>query len=125
MSPKQLLMRVDDLLQQLGEKDADLDVVRNLVLDLRTLANRWQDQERASARPLAYDRLEDDVAVLADEAGRRVDWPRDRLPDGTRPGEVLAAILRRDPEATRAARDEARRVQDDLAGRDPGGDVRL
>ena len=69
------------------------------------------------------DRFEGEWAVVQVDGGSSVDLPVSVLPEGTREGDVL--VLRVDPEATRAARDEARALLDRLRGGDPGGDLVL
>ena len=57
--------------------------------------------------------------------GETLNLPRSILPPGTQPGDVLTLTLERDAAATRQVAEETRQVQDKLAERDPGGDIKL
>lgn len=77
---------------------------------------------------LSVDRFEgenDAIAVLATKAGAAVDVPRDWLPEGTKPGDVLTLSLQRDDAATDKLAADTRKVQDELKATDPGGDIKL
>ena len=77
---------------------------------------------------LSVDRFEGDgkaTAVLLDDDGHAVNFPRAWLPKGTRAGDVLTLTLAPDPGAARKVADEARQVQGELKGRDRGGDLKL
>jgi hypothetical protein len=77
---------------------------------------------------LSLDRFEGknkEIAVLVNDDGEPVNLPRSLLPAGTRAGDVLTLTLERDAAATKQVADETRRVQDKLAERDPGGDLKL
>jgi hypothetical protein len=77
---------------------------------------------------LSVDRFEGKgkgIAVLLTDDGVALNIPKSFLPPGTKPGDVLALTLERDSDATRELAEETRRVQDKLAERDPGGDIKL
>ncbi len=77
---------------------------------------------------LSLDRFEGkgkQIAVLITEAGETVNVPKALLPKGAGPGDVFTFTLELDQDATRQVADETRRVQDRLADRDPGGDIKL
>ena len=77
---------------------------------------------------LSLDRFEGkgkQIAVLVTDDGESLNLPKSLLPPGTKPGDVLTLTLERDPAATQQVADETRQVQDKLAERDPGGDIKL
>jgi hypothetical protein len=77
---------------------------------------------------LSLDRFEGQgkqIAVLLTDDGDTLNLPKSILPAGTRPGDVLTLSLSRDDVATKQVADETRHVQDKLAERDPGGDIKL
>lgn len=77
---------------------------------------------------LSFDRFEGkgkQIAVLVADDGTTVNVPRPLLPAGAAPGDVLALSLEIDSGATARLKKETKRVQDDLAERDPGGDIKL
>jgi len=77
---------------------------------------------------LSVDRFEGDdnaIAVLLTEDGQSFNFPKALLPEGTETGEVLQLTLKRDAKATAELKTETRKIQDELAERDPGGDVTL
>jgi hypothetical protein len=77
---------------------------------------------------LSFDRFEGkgkQIAVLVADDGAALNVPKSLLPPGAKPGDVLTLSLEIDPGATADLQNEARRVQDDLAKRDPGGDIKL
>jgi len=78
---------------------------------------------------LSLDRFEgkgkQTIAVLLTDDGDTLNMPRSLLPPSARPGDVLTLSLEPDPEATRQLAEETRRVQNNLAKRDPGGDITL
>jgi hypothetical protein len=77
---------------------------------------------------LSVDRFEGkgkQVAVLVTDDGETVNIPRSLLPPAAKPGDVLTLSLELDAAATRKLAEETRRVQDKLAERDPGGDIKL
>lgn len=77
---------------------------------------------------LSLDRFEGkgkQIAVLLTDDGETLNLPRSLLPAGAKPGDVLTLSLERDAAATREVADMTRQVQDKLAERDPGGDIKL
>jgi Protein of unknown function (DUF3006) len=77
---------------------------------------------------LSLDRFEGKgklIAVLLTDDGETLNFPRSILPPSAKPGDVLTLTLEHDPVATRQVADETRQVQDRLAERDPGGDIKL
>ncbi|MHB1556058.1 MAG: DUF3006 domain-containing protein [Isosphaeraceae bacterium] len=77
---------------------------------------------------LSVDRFEGrdrTIAVLLTDDGESINVPGSLLPPGVQPGDVLTLTLERNAEATRRLAHDTRRVQDKLAERDPGGDIRL
>ena len=77
---------------------------------------------------LSFDRFEgkgkQQIAVLVADDGTAVNIPRPFLPPAP-PGDVLTLSLDLDPGATAKLKKETKSVQDDLAKRDPGGDIKL
>jgi hypothetical protein len=77
---------------------------------------------------LSLDRFEGkgkQIAVLLTDDGETINLPKSLLPAGARPGDVLTLTLERDAAASRQVADETRQVQDKLAERDLGGDIKL
>ncbi len=77
---------------------------------------------------LSLDRFEGkgkQIAVLVADDGTTMNVPKPFLPPGAAPGDVLTLSLDLDPGATAKLKKETRSVQDDLATRDPGGDIKL
>jgi hypothetical protein len=77
---------------------------------------------------LSLDRFEGkgkQIAVLLTDDGETLNLPKSLLPAGAKPGDVLTLSLERDPAASRQVAEETRAVQDKLATRDPGGDIKL
>jgi hypothetical protein len=77
---------------------------------------------------LSVDRFEGDrkqVAVLLADDGTQINIPRNLLPKGTKPGDILSLSIERDAGATRQVARQTRAVQSDLKKTDPGGDVKL
>ena len=77
---------------------------------------------------LSLDRFEGkgkQIAVLVTDDGEALNLPRSILPAGTKPGDVLTLTLERDDVASKQVSQETREVQDRLADRDPGGDIKL
>ena len=94
------------------------------------MPSRRKGDDNAKTVVLSIDRLESgegktEVAVLLTDDGTPIDVPRHLLPDGARPGDVLAVTFRRDLEATRHVAERTRKLQDDLKATDPGGDLVL
>jgi hypothetical protein len=65
------------------------------------------------------------IAVLVGEDDTVVNVPRSLLPEGVEPGAVVTLTLALDAEATAAIAAETKALQDELKGRDPGGDLAL
>ena len=81
-----------------------------------------------STTRLSLDRFEGkgkQIAVLLTDEGESLNFPKTLLPAGAQPGDVFTLTLTLDQEATRANATETRRIQDKLAERDPGGDIKL
>ena len=78
---------------------------------------------------LSFDRFEgkgkQQIAVLVADDGTTLNVPKSFLPPGATPGDVLTLSLDLDPGATAKLKKETKSVQDDLAKRDPGGDIKL
>lgn len=77
---------------------------------------------------LSLDRFEGkgkQIAVLLTDDGDILNFPKSLLPPGTKPGDVLTLTLERDDLASKQLAEETRQVQDRLAQRDPGGDIKL
>jgi Protein of unknown function (DUF3006) len=77
---------------------------------------------------LSLDRFEGkgkQIAVLLTDDGEALNFPKSLLPSGTKPGDVLTLTLERDDLASKQLAEETRQVQDKLAQRDPGGDIKL
>jgi Protein of unknown function (DUF3006) len=77
---------------------------------------------------LSFDRFEGkgkQIAVLVADDGTAVNIPKPFLPPGAAPGDVLTLSLDLDPGATAKLKKETKSVQDELATRDPGGDIKL
>ena len=74
---------------------------------------------------LSFDRYESNFAVLVTEDERQVDFPRELLPKGAKPGDVLSFSIDVDFEATDTLKKETRALQDKLRKTDTGEDIRL
>ena len=77
---------------------------------------------------LSLDRFEGkgkQIAVLLTDDGEALNFPKSLLPPGTKPGDVLTLTLERDDLASKQLAEETRQVQERLANRDPGGDIKL
>ncbi len=77
---------------------------------------------------LSLDRFEGkgkQIAVLVADDGTTMNVPKPFLPPGAAPGDVLTLSLDLDRGATAKLKKETQSVQDDLATRDPGGDIKL
>jgi len=77
---------------------------------------------------LSLDRFEGsdpELAVLLTSDGTEITIPREMLPQGCRPGEVLSCTLQRDLRATRKLAEETKALQARLKKTDPGGDITL
>ncbi len=77
---------------------------------------------------LSFDRFEGkgkQVAVLVNDDGLTLNMPKSLLPAGAKPGDVITLSLEIDAAATAKLASETKRLQDDLAKRDPGGDIKI
>lgn len=74
---------------------------------------------------LSFDRYEGRFAVLLTEDGRQVDFPKELLPKGANPGDVLSCNLEVDREATDSLKNDTRALQDKLRKTDTGEDIKL
>lgn len=77
---------------------------------------------------LCIDRFEGNrkqIAVLVNDAGEAIEFPRSLLPPNSKAGDVLTLSIEHDPKATQELADETRKVQADLKRTDPGGDIKL
>jgi hypothetical protein len=77
---------------------------------------------------LSLDRFEGkgkQIAVLVTDDGKTLNLPKSILPAGTKPGDVLTLSLERDSAASKQVAEDTRQVQDRLAERDPGGDIKI
>ena len=77
---------------------------------------------------LSIDRFEGDkkqITVLVTDVGDQINFPKARLPKGSKAGDILTLTIERDAEATRKLAQDTRAVQESLKKRDPGGDIRL
>lgn len=75
---------------------------------------------------LSLDRIEDnDLAVLVTDDGQEIHLPKALLPGGAKAGDVLKCSLEVDPAATKALKDDAKALQQDLKKTDPGGDLSI
>jgi hypothetical protein len=88
------------------------------------------EESHAATVRLTIDRIESGrgktrIAVLLDDAGTPINFPRNLLPAGARPGDILTVTFRCDPAATKQVAEQTRKVQDELKKTDPGGDIRL
>ena len=74
---------------------------------------------------LSFDRYEGHFAVLLTEEGRQVDFPKELLPKGAKPGDMLSFSIDVDREATDTLKMETRALQDKLRKTDTGEDIKL
>jgi len=77
---------------------------------------------------LSFDRFEGkgkQIAVLVADDGATLNVPKSLLPSGAKPGDVLTLAILIDAGASAKVAKETRSVQDELAKRDPGGDIKL
>ncbi len=57
--------------------------------------------------------------------GLTLNVPKSLLPAGAKPGDVITLSLEIDAAATAKLAKETKELQDDLAKRDPGGDIKI
>lgn len=74
---------------------------------------------------LSLDRFEGKLAVLASEDGSSIDVPREWLPEGVKPGDVVTVAFARDEAATAKLAEETRVIQASMKAADDGGDLKL
>jgi hypothetical protein len=74
---------------------------------------------------LSFDRFEGRFAVLLIDDGRQVDFPKELLPKGAKPGDMLSFSIEVDREATESLKRETRALQDKLRKIDSGEDIKL
>jgi hypothetical protein len=74
---------------------------------------------------LSFDRYEGRFAVLLTEDGRQVDFPKELLPKGAKPSDMLSFSIDVDREATGALKKETQALQDKLRKTDTGEDIKL
>jgi len=74
---------------------------------------------------LSFDRYEGNIAVLLIDDGRQVDFPKELLPKGAKPGDMLSFSIEVDREATESLKRETQSLQDKLRKTDSGEDIKL
>ena len=74
---------------------------------------------------LSFDRYEGRFAVLLTDDGRQVDFPKDLLPKGAKPGDMLSFSIEVDREATESLKKDTQALQDKLRKTDSGDDIKL
>ena len=74
---------------------------------------------------LSFDRCEGRFAVLLTDAGEQIDFPKELLPKGAKPGDMLSFSIDVDREATAALKKDAKALQDELRRTDSGEDIKL
>lgn len=78
---------------------------------------------------LSIDRFEGEgksIAVLiSDEGEITLNVPKELLPKGSKPGDVIRLSLEKDQTATETVAQATRKVQDSLRSRDTGEDLRI
>jgi len=72
-----------------------------------------------------FEGTDPELAVLLTSDGTEITLPREMLPHGCRPGEILSCTLQRDLQATQKLAEETRALQARLKKTDPGGDITL
>ena len=75
--------------------------------------------------PLSFDRYEGCLAVLLTEDGNHVDFPKELLPKGAKPGDMLSFSIDVDREATDTLKRDTLALQDKLRKTDTGEDIKL
>ena len=74
---------------------------------------------------LSFDRYEGRIAVLLTDDGRQVDFPKELLPKGAKPGDMLSFSIEVDREATESLKSGTQALQDKLRKTDSGEDIKL
>ncbi len=74
---------------------------------------------------LSFDRYEGRLAVLLTEDGEQINFPKELLPKGAKPSDMLSFSIDVDREATDALKRETKALQDKLRKTDTGEDIRL
>ncbi|MEI8376336.1 MAG: DUF3006 domain-containing protein [Planctomycetota bacterium] len=73
----------------------------------------------------SFDRYEGKIAVLLTDDGRQVDFPKELLPKGAKPGDMLSFSIEVDREATESLKRGTQALQDKLRKTDSGEDIKL
>jgi hypothetical protein len=71
---------------------------------------------------VTLDRIEEGLAVLVTDDGRRITLPEEVLPEGTLEGHVLVVTLTPDPEETQRRLERVRELRRRLLDRDGSTD---
>jgi hypothetical protein len=74
---------------------------------------------------LSFDRWEGKFAVLLTDEGQPLDFPKELLPKGAKPGDMLSFSIDVDREATDVLKRETQALQDKLRKTDSGEDIKL
>ena len=74
---------------------------------------------------LSFDRYEGRFAVLLTEERRQVDFPKELLPEGAKPGDIFSFSIEVDQKATEALKGRTKALQDRLRKTDSGEDIKL
>ncbi len=74
---------------------------------------------------LSFDRYEGRFAVLLTDEGQQIDFPKELLPKGAKPGDMLSFAIDVDREATEALKKDTKDLQDRLKKTDSGKDIEL
>jgi len=73
----------------------------------------------------SFDRYEGKIAVLLTDDGRQIDFPKELLPKGGKPGDMLSFSIEVDREATESLKRGTQALQDKLRKTDSGEDIKL
>ena len=74
---------------------------------------------------LSFDRYEGRFAVLVTEDDQQVNFPKELLPKGANPGDMLSFSIDVDREATDSLKRETKALQEKLRKTDAGEDIKL
>ena len=74
---------------------------------------------------LSFDHYEGRFAVLLTDDGQQVDFPKELLPKGAKPGDMLSFSMEVDREATESLKRRTQALQDKLRTTDSGEDIKL